>query len=82
MTAASFKAKCLGVLDTVAATGRGVIITKHGKPVARLVPLEPPKSLFGCMADTLLDVAPDDDLLTASPASDWSYDAEDGIYDK
>ena len=36
--AARFKAQCLALLDKV--DPEGVIITKHGKPVARLVPVE------------------------------------------
>ncbi|MGV3625277.1 MAG: type II toxin-antitoxin system Phd/YefM family antitoxin [Archangium sp.] len=37
--AAKFKAECLALLDEVA-TGRGeIVVTKRGKPVARLVPL-------------------------------------------
>lgn len=38
MTAAEFKAKCLKVMDEVAATGEAVVVTKRGKPIARLVP--------------------------------------------
>jgi antitoxin (DNA-binding transcriptional repressor) of toxin-antitoxin stability system len=42
MKAAEFKAKCLRVLDDVAKTGRPVVITKRGKPVARVEAMEPP----------------------------------------
>ncbi|HXZ12453.1 MAG TPA: type II toxin-antitoxin system Phd/YefM family antitoxin [Candidatus Sulfotelmatobacter sp.] len=38
MAAGSFKAKCLAVMDEVQATRETVVITKHGKPVAKLVP--------------------------------------------
>jgi prevent-host-death family protein len=38
MKASEFKAKCLAVMDEVAATGEGVIVTKNGKPVVELVP--------------------------------------------
>jgi prevent-host-death family protein len=34
--AAEFKARCLALLDEVGPDG--LVITKHGKPVARLVP--------------------------------------------
>ena len=37
MPAAKFKAQCLALLDRV--TPEGIVITKHGKPVAKLVPL-------------------------------------------
>ena len=48
--AGEFKAKCLKLMDEVQQTGQEVIITKHGKPVARLVPVAGrPPSLFGCM---------------------------------
>lgn len=48
--AAEFKAKCLDLMDQVAATGNPVTITKRGKPVARLVPVQKrPKSLFGAL---------------------------------
>jgi prevent-host-death family protein len=36
--ASEFKAKCLALMDEVARTGNGVVITKKGKPVADLVP--------------------------------------------
>lgn len=36
--AAEFKAHCLEILDEVEKTGREVLITKHRKPVARVVP--------------------------------------------
>jgi len=39
--AGQFKAKCLGLLDDVAYSGRELIVTKHGKPVAKIVPVEP-----------------------------------------
>ena len=48
MTATEFRAKCLGLMDEVAETGREIVITRRGKPVARLVPYwRRPRSLFG-----------------------------------
>ena len=41
MSATEFRAKCLGLMDEVAETGREIVITKQGKPVARLVPVRP-----------------------------------------
>jgi prevent-host-death family protein len=38
--AGEFKAKCLAILDEVNETRRSVVITKRGRPVARLVPVE------------------------------------------
>ena len=39
MAAGSFKANCLAVMDEVQAKHETVVITKGGKPVAKLVPL-------------------------------------------
>lgn len=39
IAAGKFKAVCLQTLDDVAATKRPVVITKRGKPVAKLVPI-------------------------------------------
>lgn len=37
--AGQFKARCLAMLDEVASTGEPLVITKRGKPVARVVPV-------------------------------------------
>jgi prevent-host-death family protein len=39
MAAGSFKTNCLKVMDEVQARHETIIITKHGKPVAKLVPV-------------------------------------------
>ncbi len=39
MAAGTFKANCLAVMDEVQAKHETVVITKRGKPVAKLVPL-------------------------------------------
>jgi prevent-host-death family protein len=55
MAAGEFKAKCLAVMAEVNATGRPVLVTKRGKPLARVLPLEEqtqqesPESIFGCL---------------------------------
>ncbi len=38
--AGKFKAQCLAILDRVAEMGEKVVITKRGKPVAQLGPIE------------------------------------------
>jgi prevent-host-death family protein len=45
--AGEFKARCLAILDDVAQTGEEVVVTKRGRPVARLVPVEPAAPLEG-----------------------------------
>ncbi len=39
IAAAKFKAECLSLLDEVAQTRREVVVTKRGRPVAKVVPL-------------------------------------------
>jgi prevent-host-death family protein len=53
--ATKFKAQCLELMDRVAEGRKSYVITKRGKPVAKLVPVDPPrrKSVFGCMADQM-----------------------------
>jgi prevent-host-death family protein len=52
--AAKFKAGCLKIMDEVRAGREPVLITKKGKPVARLVPVdEPARDVFGCLAGEL-----------------------------
>jgi prevent-host-death family protein len=55
MPASRFKAQCLSLLDEVAESGEEVIVTKRGKPVARLVPLSPPESLKGSVTYLVSD---------------------------
>lgn len=49
IAASQFKAKCLKIMDNIHKIHEEVIITKRGKPVAKLVPVEeaPPRPLFG-----------------------------------
>jgi prevent-host-death family protein len=49
-TASEFKARCLRLLDEVAEQGNSLIITKRGRPIARVAPLGTPKSLRGTWA--------------------------------
>jgi prevent-host-death family protein len=46
--ASEFKAKCLKLMDEVAATGEPLVITKNGRPVAQVGPVvSRPKTLRG-----------------------------------
>ena len=54
IAAGEFKAKCLGLLDEVQRQRREVVITKRGKPVAKLVPInDSPASFIGSMKGTM-----------------------------
>ncbi|MGQ0575909.1 MAG: type II toxin-antitoxin system Phd/YefM family antitoxin [Pseudonocardia sp.] len=69
MQASEFKARCLAVLDEVATTHTEIVVTKHGRPVARLVPIQRSAPTEGSV--TLLV---DDDELYFSTGESW--DAE------
>jgi len=40
IAAGTFKAQCLAIMDQVHAKRETVVITKHGKPVAKLIPAD------------------------------------------
>ncbi len=69
--AARFKAQCLKLLDEVAETGETIIVTKRGKPVAKLQPLEEPPSLEGSVVYLV-----DDDELLFSTGEVWDVEGE------
>lgn len=64
--ASRFKAECLALLDEVAATGANLVVTKRGRPVARVVPTEPPPSL----TDSVTFLVEDDELVEPIE-TDW-----------
>jgi prevent-host-death family protein len=54
LPATEFKAKCLAYLDQVAQTHASITLTKHGRPVARLVPVDDAEPVvFGRLAGTV-----------------------------
>ena len=68
--AAKFKEQCLSLLDKL--TPEGLIITKHGKPVARVIPYPRPSSdLIGCLRGK---IEIHGDIL--STGLDWDVNAE------
>ena len=61
MPAGEFKARGLRVLDEVEKHRTPVVITKKGRPVAKLVPLDAPATdVFGCMAGSARIVGDDE----------------------
>ena len=58
--AGRFKAECLALLDHVAATGEALVVTKRGRPVARILPFheETARSLLGSVTEVGSIVAP------------------------
>jgi prevent-host-death family protein len=67
-----FKATCLAVLERVRKTGEPLLITKHGVPIAQVLPPPPPpppaESAFGAMEGTAEEIG---DILLPLPEEDW-----------
>ena len=54
IAAGEFKAKCLHLLDEVQRTRKEIVVTKRGRPVARVLPAErQPPAIFGRMKGTI-----------------------------
>ena len=71
--AGEFKAKCLQVIDEVQRLRMQVVITKRGKPVAKLVPVnERQESFIGSMKGTM-EIVGD---IVAPIGVTWAADAE------
>ena len=53
--AGEFKSKCLKIMDDVNSSHEEVVITKHGKPVAKLIAYseKPTKTLFDYLSNTV-----------------------------
>ncbi|GAA3766410.1 hypothetical protein GCM10022270_28110 [Terriglobus aquaticus] len=69
IAAADAKAHLLRMIATVGETGE-YIITKRGKPVARLVPFqtEAKPDIYGCMAGTVQIIG---DVMAPLPPEEW-----------
>jgi prevent-host-death family protein len=65
-----FKAHCVGVLNEVADFREEVMITKRGKPLARIVPIDPPARGDRVPGDYATKGAIHSDLL-AEDSGDW-----------
>ena len=66
MNASEFRQKCLALMEDLPA--EGVLITKHGRPLAKLTPVRSSSAeLIGSVPGLIVD--PTDDLF--STAIDW-----------
>ncbi len=73
--ASEFKAKCLQLMDEVAASGEEIIITKRGRPVSRLAPYrERPQTVFGRNRENIEILG---EIVEPMPA-EWFDDGEMG----
>jgi prevent-host-death family protein len=84
MAAGEFKAKCLAVMAEVNSTGQPMLVTKRGKPLARILPfqeqapVEKPEDIFGCLRGFLASGKGLDDLVDPIiPREEWDHLKED-----
>ena len=66
-----FKATCLAALERVRRTGRPLLVTKRGVPIAQVIPAPPPKpdgSAFGAMQGTAEEL---EDVVEPLPEEEW-----------
>lgn len=67
VSASEFKAKCLRMLDAVAVGREEFIVTRRGRPVARLVPVAPAAGLAGSV-----EILVDGGELVVSTGEPWT----------
>jgi prevent-host-death family protein len=68
ISAADFKARCLTLMDDVGSTGEILLITKRGKPVAKLVPAAKKNREFIGRLKGVVEIVGD---LDADPPNVW-----------
>ena len=72
-----FKAKCLAILERVEKTKQPIRITRHGKPVAEVVPAAPQvdrAALMGSMRDSIEILG--DIISPASDEDEWEVNRD------
>jgi prevent-host-death family protein len=71
--AGEFKTHCLQLIDEVSHSRVPIVVTKHGKPLAKLVPyVDEPVLLFGCMKGSVV-IHGD---IVAGTGEPWEADAD------
>jgi prevent-host-death family protein len=69
IAAGKFKTHCLAIMDEVQAKRETVVITKRGKPIAKLSPIEKQTDdIFGFMKGKIAILG---DIVSPLPPEDW-----------
>jgi prevent-host-death family protein len=70
VAAGEFKAKCLKIMDRVSTSREPIVVTKKGKPLVKLVPIDDANpDVFGCLSDRI-EIAGDIESPVVD-AGDW-----------
>ena len=71
ISASTFEAECLSLLDEVATTGTTIVITKRGRAVAQVGPVQRPPSLRGSVTYNVSE-----EELIYAPLDRWAVERE------
>ena len=69
ISASEFKAKCLHLLEEIATDGESIIITKRGRPMARVTPATAPARPLRASWKTTVRIL--GDVVHFNTAGDW-----------
>jgi prevent-host-death family protein len=72
MAISKFKATCLAVLKRVRRTGRPILITRRGEPIAEVIPPRPPVRESGWLGSMATHATVTGDIVDPLvPAAEW-----------
>lgn len=78
LSVSEFKSKALGLFEEIARSGEPVVVTKRGKPLVKVVPLETEEPMKGFPLGQMRDlVLHEGDIVTPFGEEIWSA-AQDG----
>ena len=72
MAISKFKATCLAVLKRVRRTGRPILITRRGEPIAEVIPPRPPVRQSGWLGSMAAEATVTGDIIEpVAPSAEW-----------
>lgn len=72
IAAAQFKTHCLSVMEQVSRSGQPVVVTRHGKAVVKVIPMDSDaEDIFGALAGIARITG---DIDNTVPASEWGVE--------
>ncbi len=72
MAISKFKATCLAVLERVRRTGRPILVTRRGEPIAEVIPPHPPVRESGWIGSLVTHATVTGDIVDPLvPTDDW-----------